>query len=230
MMTLFYGSPLIQKKKKIDIKYLLTILEISHREDIPNSVIQHPVIQTLLDISNDIVCWTNVRIPSPRPQADFGTWALRWCLIGRTHRTSLVLIRNKPRGWVRTQIWGANSVTNWHFHFRITVILSPLYASKRKFRSNLRSNMCLSWLNRQSVAGLTCAPKFRNSIHTRMRLFQNTSRKLSVLPGKALADPYPASSILFGIWQKIQVGLSIGTGKPIATLPLGKAAVKQRIP
>ena len=50
------------------------------------------------------------------------------------------------------------------------------------------------WLNRQSVAGLTCAPKSRKSIHTRMRLFQNTSRKLSVLPGKVLTDPCPAFS------------------------------------
>lgn len=61
-MTLIYGSPaLIQKK--IDIKHCQTMVEISYREDIPNSVFQHPVIQALLDISIDIVCWTNVRIP-----------------------------------------------------------------------------------------------------------------------------------------------------------------------
>lgn len=39
------------------------MVEICHREDLPNSVIQHPVIQTLLVTSNDIVCWTNVDYP-----------------------------------------------------------------------------------------------------------------------------------------------------------------------
>lgn len=80
--------------------------------------------------------------------------------------------------------------------------MSPLYASKRKFRSNRRLSTFLSWLNRQSVAGLTCARKFRNSIHTRMRLYRNTSRDLSTRLGKILKDPCPASpSAKYPIWH-----------------------------
>lgn len=50
----------LANSKKIDVKPCLTMIEISHRIELPDSVIQHPTIQTLLDISNDIVCWTNV--------------------------------------------------------------------------------------------------------------------------------------------------------------------------
>lgn len=38
------------------------MIEISRRLDIPDNVIQHPIIQALVDVSIDIVCFTNVRI------------------------------------------------------------------------------------------------------------------------------------------------------------------------
>lgn len=38
------------------------MIEITSRIDVPDCVIQHPIIQTLLEISNNIVCLANVSI------------------------------------------------------------------------------------------------------------------------------------------------------------------------
>lgn len=43
-------------------KPCLTMTEITSRMDIPDCVIQHPIIQALLEVANDLVSFTNVSI------------------------------------------------------------------------------------------------------------------------------------------------------------------------
>ena len=71
VIPLVQGSDAKSQKFKIKNKPCLTMIEITCRIDIPDNVLQHPIIQALLETANDIVCFTNVR------KYLFPTWEVR---------------------------------------------------------------------------------------------------------------------------------------------------------
>lgn len=142
---------------------------------------------------------------STNPEIGIGTLQLMPDLPGG-HRTSSVLIRNKRKGWVikcRNFFLGKLTTEKPPTFLRIASTLCQSYVLKRKSPSNQRLSTCSSCLNPQSVAGSTCALKFQNSIHTRMRLYQNSSRGWNTRSGNPLPPLENSLSVpLFGFWAE----------------------------